>query len=511
MPESICIKIGLLQYTPAWELVLDQIGVSWSLIQEIHTLTPTSHSLVIVNKSISSNEQSVLSNYSNSGGALLYTPEEKQQVERRSVRKKYISSLVPQQKEEYSFFEIFDIYNRAFLFKDNSLLEVEHIRGGLLSYLGLSIDPIVLNSKSKRKSFFTESKRFPNERVARTSKNALRQLLQSHFEYLHHRRNLPFVHKWFYPTDKKSIFTFRVDSDKGTKEQIEEIYHISQMHKIPTTWFLDVKSHEAWLDYFTKFTEQEIGVHCYHHIIYNSEILNEENFERASSLLAKHGISPKGIAAPTGEWTKSVGTAFNKLNFPYSSEFGYDYNNLPSFPYLNVSFSPVVQLPIHPTCVGTMLRARMTSDDMIKYFTNVIDRNLLLHEPICLYHHPTHKHNEVFDEIFRYINSKNILKSSYSSYAEWWKRRSNVDFNVEWNDGTFSCESSAASDTWLRISLKNHKETIIAPTKKIDLMNIQLNDSIPPVDIPKNIMHTRKHSAHRLIQDILDWWIKTTE
>lgn len=350
----------------------------------------------------------------------------------------------------------------------------------------------------------------PNEMVSKQSKGSLRQLIFSLLNTLHHLQNIPFVHQWYYPESEPTVFTMRIDSDKGSQAQIEKIYQISHAHNIPTTWFLDVKSHESWLSYFQNFGAQEIGVHCFEHILYRSSLLNRDNFEKALFLLRKNKIEPKGITAPTGGWNKEYAQAIESLGFRYSSEFAYDYDDLPSFPFINGKFFPLPQIPIHPVCIGTMLRARMNDDEMISYFRSIIDSNYLLNEPICLYHHPTHEHNGVFEEVFRYINDRRIAKLSFMQYADWWNYRlSNLDL-LRFANGQIQ-SMSGNSNTNYRIIQTDNSESIITINDKIDLNNVsfqQVKRELPTTD---NIMRSRSFDHRHILQNALDWWIKTTE
>ncbi len=512
MNNPVHLKIGLLGYEPTWKLLLDQIGVDWNSIESFATLSPFDYSIIIINHPLTPVQRQSLTEYTTSGGAIIYTCEEGTHVANNAIANKYISSIAPQNFNEYKFSDIFDIYNRTYLFEYESLIKVEQIGKGFISYLGVNVRSMLNNDKPKRKSFYAHRKRLPHERVAKSTKSALRQLVQSHLEFLHHKRNLPFVHKWFYPKDHQTLFTFRIDSDKGTQTQIDAIFQLSEHYQIPTTWFLDVKSHESWLDYFRKFDSQEIGVHCYEHSVYNSTVLNKENFEKALILLQRHELQPRGIAAPTGAWNKAIGNAIRELGFSYSSEFSYDYDNLPSFPILDSEFSSAVQLPVHPMCVGTMRRERMSSEEMVQYFLSVVDNKINRCEPICLYHHPAHATNEVFEEVFRYINDKKILTLSYLEYAEWWKQRNRFTFSASYAESKIAFDHHDSSDgTFVRISLPTGKEKICSAQTDITFDGSAWVAPTERFTTPQDIMRARKTVFRHYIQNALDWWIKITE
>lgn len=509
MDSTQQLQIGLFGYDPSWQMLLDQIGVSWAVIDNVALLGR--HSLIIVNKPVEKNDQHLLNYYLKGGGALLYTTSERHKVTGSATSKKYLTSLQPQIRNEYSFYDIFDIYNQTFLFENESLVQVRPVEHGIQSCLGIDVVALLKNDTFRRKDFYSGQGTFPHERVSTVSKNALLRFLFTHIEFLHHQRNIPFVHKWYFPKNNRTLFTFRVDSDKGNQDQVEALYQMCARHKVPTSWFLDVKSHERWLDYFINFYPQEIGVHCYDHIVHKSSLLNKENFEKALSLLRQNNIPTIGITVPTGQWNNNIGSVIQELNFKYSSEFSYDYDNIPSFPYLGNGFSSVVQLPVHPICIGTMLREHYTTEDMVKYFKDIVDRKFLLREPICLYHHPTHGHNEVFDEVFQYIDAQNILKISYNEYADWWKRRDRFKFSVTYDGVKLTSQLHQADDVWMRISMPNKSEALVPPSEEIILSKVQFEKRPDNVHIPNDIMRTRTFTPTHIYQNILDWWIKTTE
>ncbi len=500
------MQIGLVRYEPVWELVLRQIGIPFSVVSDGSNLL-NDFSVIIVNGTMDTFLQTSLEDFVRRGGSVLYTTNSVNAVDDRTVSKSFVRSLPPSKNDLYQFNGILDLFSRVSFFHNNDFADVEPFGDGWKAYLGIDIN-VAISTNSQRNNFYRNTGRMPNETVALRSKGTLRQLIFSLIQKLHHLQQMPFVHQWYYPDSEPTVFTMRIDSDKGTQSQIEQIYQLSERHNNPTTWFLDVKSHESWLPYFKKFEHQEIGVHCYEHLLHRSTILNRENFEKALMLLRKNNLNPKGITAPTGEWNKEYAEAIESLGFQYSSEFAYDYDNLPSYPFMKNRFLPFPQLPIHPVCIGTMLRARMSDEEMAAHYRTVIDTNILLNEPICLYHHPTHEHNGVFEEVFRYINERNILKLSYTQYSDWWKQRSSTLPQLRFSDGTIE---SSSGDTYCRIILPDLSEAIISINGKIDLNKVSFTMVKREIESPKNIMSSRTFDARHILQNALDWWIKTTE
>lgn len=502
------MQIGLTQDEPAWEILLRQIGIAFKVISD-HDSFANDFSMIIVNSTADSAIQQRIEDFSRQGGALLYTTKSVKEIKNRTHTSIFVNSLPPTKKELYEFYNILDLYSDVVYFQNNEFVEIVQAGDGWKIFFGIDVG-IVLTSDVKRKNFFRDTGRMPNEIVAKRNKGMLRQLIFSLLVKIHHLQQIPFVHQWYYPDSEPTIFTMRIDSDKGSQAQIEHIYQVSETFSIPTTWFLDVKSHEAWLPYFQKFLDQEIGVHCYEHVVHTSAVLNKENFGKALNLLRQNKLEPKGISAPTGGWNKQYAEAIQSLGFHYSSEFAYDYDNLPSYPFINGHFLPLPQLPIHPVCIGSMVRARMSEEEMVRYYRAIIDKNYLLNEPIALYHHPTHEHNGIFEEVFRYINERNIRKLSFSEYSDWWKYRTSNLVPLKFSDGIFDPLAKNTS-THYRIIRSDGSESTTAMNGKIDIKSIPFRRIDREILPNEHLMRSRSFDPGHILQNALDWWIKTTE
>lgn len=501
------IRIGIAGSHPAWELLLDQIGVPWSILQFESDLF-SRYSLIIVPSRVGSDELRQIREYSLRGGCVLYNDKEYFPSSRTTVLK----TVYPGNAALYRIDDVLDIGIPCAVFEHGYPVHAEHNGNGLNAYLGINLVQAYSILSSQRKNFSSQFRPFPHEVVSAVSKNALRQMVTSLIERLHHHTGLPFVHAWYFPGNTPSIFTFRIDTDKGSKDDIAELKALSEKHAIPTSWFLDVKSHEGWLEYFSEFRGQEIGVHCYEHVLYPSPLLNKENFSKARELVQRHIGHPAGITSPTGAWNPDFARLISEMDFAYSSEFSYDYDNFPSHPFSEDEKFSTLQIPIHPICIGSMLRAHYTTSQMTEYFKSVIDKKIALREPVCLYHHPTHRHNEVFDSVFHYINELKIPKLSYSQFAAWWSKRNSFDIRCTVDGDTlFFSTDGQEQDHHVRISLQDSRETILPGEGKIVLSDLKV---VQQREVPINdadYKGLRNFDYRHPIQNMLDWWIKVTE
>ncbi len=294
----------------------------------------------------------------------------------------------------------------------------------------------------------------------------------------------------------------------GTKEEIESLNDLIQNYNIPATWFIETKSSQDWIKLFSELKNQEIAYHCYRHKTFLSYKKNEEDLKIGLKILESAGIKPKGYAAPYGYWNKIIAEVINKFNFLYSSEFGFAYNSLPFYPYYNSAFSKTLQIPIHPVSVGRLHWGGHSEENMIKYFHNIIDQKLFFNEPIILYTHPFEKRLNVFEKIFERIiniNSENdqpmtqkIPILTFSEYAEWWKKRLNINWNAQEKDGkVFISSDNADKSVKCRVIYPSGDKTNLSLTNdeenKIEEDGIEFHHSFNPNELRKKTFKMIKY------------------
>jgi hypothetical protein len=513
------LTIGILRYEAGWEILFRQIGVNWKSLSTSDELNRETFSAIVVNTPPTSLQEKLLEEYLFEGGAILALGSCAQRLVTSKMKTKYFSSLPPSLFGSFAQATMMDIYSTGVLdantFRENHQLPSIHKVGkGIFAAIPFNINALVLDTRSKRKNFYFDKDRLPNEIVATVSKGNLRRFITEVLQFLHHERQIPFVHKWYFPENRDTIFTFRVDSDQGSLDEVNNLHELCKNHSIRTMWFIDTKSHERWLPRFKDFGQQDVGIHCYEHITFSTEEKNLQNILKALSLMNAQGLHPKGAAAPYGTWNVSISSVFEQIGASFSSEFGLDYDDLPFFPFVHGKFSPVMQLPIHPICVGSMRRVRYSADEMKRYFRQLIDLKILQREPLCLYHHPTHHHLDLFEDVFEYVRSKNIDNYSYAEYASWWRTRDETvwthDFDKEKNELMAHSTDPNAGVHW-RVVFPNGEESIANSEGTVSLLSLPRhhpqNKPLPPADIARS----RKYDFRHVILNVLDAWYKRTQ
>ncbi len=513
------LTIGLLKQDAGWELLLTQIGAAWGVYDASQTMSPDSFAVMIVNAAPTTMQHRDLAAYLASGGSILTDNGAARLFLDCTYSKKHFTSIAPNDCAPFSPASILDIDSTGTVitksggYRVDGGTSVQIIANGAGTVVSLpyAVSPLILSTASRRKNFYAPPDRLPSERVAAVSKGSIRQLVTNILELLHHRRALPFVHTWYYPDGHPTIFTFRVDTDKGSETELRELYDVCARHGVPGTWFVDVQSHERWLDFFSSFSGQEIGLHCYTHETSAVRKNVLANFGTGLHLLREAGFTVNGASAPCGTWNAAVGSVYNELEMAYSSEFSLDYDDLPFFPVTAGGPSSVMQLPIHPICVGSMKRSRYTSLQMRDYFRTCAMNRIVSREPMCFYHHPTHHHLEVFDEIFSLINELKIPMLSYSAYAAWWKKRIAVRPQFTLDNGSITIPARASGDVWYRIALPGNEEIITKIDGRLTITEARRVHRHGTAAIPEDILRARKFDPRHPLINMLDYWYKTTQ
>ncbi len=479
------LQVGVIAQSPMWEQLLAQEGVPFQFISFGQI---DDSAVVIVNRPLNAEEQRQVENYLSSGGAVLGFAGHMDGVGGTTSRREQIDYLLADHDEIFPDIQLLDLSVMGEIPREANCLRTQTNTFGVFAgsmnggyAVVLPFDPVaaMTDVRVANISFYATRERLPSERVSVVGKGEIRQLLRRALEYLFRMRNLPYVHVWYYPNGMQNIFCFRIDTDGGSREEVDQLYHIALQHDIGMSWFVDVKSHEEWLQHFAFLTKQEIGVHCYEHQTYETYDANLKNISKAKTKLQQVGLSANGFTAPFGIWNPALARAIDKLVFDYSSEFSYLYDSLPLYPSHGTETFLTLQVPVHPICIGSLRKVGYSEGQMKEYFLRVIDEKLLRDEPLFLYHHPTHRCWDVVRTMFRYIEEKRIENITMIDYARWWGKRLSYHpaVAVDGNILSVTSKKSPHDSVWLRIVRPDGAETCLAPNETI---NMELLHWSPP-------------------------------
>lgn len=480
------LRIGIDNCKPGWEIILKQIGVSFTQFSLAGNISQREFSILIITESHTSKENKVIKKFLNTGGAVLYSDAAISNIV--SYKTKKIRFLCSQKNTPFSEVGLVDVYSTINIPISKNLktidsgLNIFSVDLGANLIIPFNINELILNSNSRRKKFYANRKELPSEIVSEVSKGKLRKIVKISLEYLHHKRDLPFVHLWHQPFMDKNLFIFRLDTDFCSKRDADEMYETCKKNNISATWFLDTDSDDR-LNNYAAMNSQEMAIHCDKHFVYDNFEDNYNNILNADKKLKKCGINAAGFAAPFGDWNASLDKALQEMELKYSSEFILDYDDLPFYPYYNNKFSKVLQIPIHPISLGRLRRSHFNENEMLQYYIDLINEKLKFGEPVIIYHHPHHKHFDIFDKIFQFVNSKNFGNMNMNEFNKWWEERYKLEPEFQYVDHKLSIKFES-ENVFIRISTSdgfavsqkgeiNIDKIILKPHPKIMIHNLK--------------------------------------
>ncbi|HEY6952726.1 MAG TPA: hypothetical protein VI758_09985 [Bacteroidota bacterium] len=460
------LNIGVVGHSRHWEEMLEQEGVPWSNVSD--SITPETYSAVVAGEEVHDHELAMLRDYLSQGGGLLCSAKVYAELRQTTYGQEFIRYVVADPGSHFSNVGLVDVQSRCRIaWNANQLRTDRHafcVHKGVFNnghVIALPFDAAELwtDGRSATKSFYSPERRLPFERVSTISRGGIRRLVTRSLEILHHHRGIPYAHLWYYPNDAKSVFGLRVDTDRGTPAEIDELYKLVLACEVPTAWFVDVRSQQLFLSMFASMEHQEIGAHCYEHKTFDDTQRNEANIRQALSMLEGARIKPEGFAAPYGTWNEGIGRAIHNCGFVYSSEFAYDYDNLPSFPHFGTDRSNVLQIPVHPIGVGNLRRQGYSDEQMRRYFDFITDMKLSVREPLFFYYHPKDGHHDVLRHLFDHLKQPRVAAMFPGEYASWWKRRLLIRPAISMSGSSLKISGNKGPESaWVRISRPDGSE-----------------------------------------------------
>lgn len=494
------MNVGIVGNPESWEPLLEQEGVPYSKVSG--ALSLDQFSAVVAGDDVHDHDLMMMRNYLSLGGGLLCSAKVYAGLRQTTYNQESIRYLLSDPSSHFSNVGLVDIqarcrvaWNANQLRSDRNTFGVHKgiFNNGHVIVLPFDAGQLSRDNRASSKSFYSPERRLPFERVSTVSRGGVRKLVARSLELLHHHRGLPYVHLWYYPNDSVSVFAFRVDTDRARPAEIDELYKLVSSHQIPTSWFVDVKDQQLFLTMFSSMEHQEIGVHCFEHQVFDSAEKNETNLRQAINVLKGAGMKPEGIAAPFGIWNEGLGKAIQSSGFVYSSEFGYDYDNLPSFPFLHSGLSDVLQVPIHPVCIGSLKRQGYSEDLMKRYFDFVAGMKLATREPLVFYHHPRNGNLDVLKRLFETARAPRVVTMYFGEYASWWKRRLQVKPRIESINSILRVSANKGPDNcWLRVSRPDGTETFAPIRDEIDLGQVTWELRPLPFALPPDYVRARR-------------------
>ena len=493
------LKVGILGGHAGWHILLQQIGVPHSVITD--SLLPDEFCVAVASDTVDDRESEMLRQYLALGGAVLCSVKVYARIRQITAQIGHVDYLYPGHNSVFHSLGIVDVYARCQLAWNANELKTN--RGSFSAHVGtrtddlviaLPFDPaaLVLDTRAAIKSFYSHERRLPFETVSRVSKGEIRTLVLRCLEILHHRRGLPFVHLWNFPNGARSLFCLRIDTDNGSDEQLKDLAHFVHRNGITATWFVDAKNHGKSIKSIAEMKEQEFGVHCFDHETFPDYERNVQNIQKAQASLRESKLRLQGFAAPFGTWNEELGRAIVDCGFEYSSEFSYDYDNLPSLPLLQ-SGEGALQVPIHPICIGSLKRHGYNKEQMIRYFAHVIERKIAVREPIIFYHHPRDMHIDVLEWLFQEMRYEKVPVKTMGEYASWWQMRTESIPELQYANGKVRLHGGRIDKSiYVHLTQQNGTEAVIPASEQIVIETVRWEQKSAAWTMPDDYMRTRR-------------------
>ncbi len=493
------LNIGIVGRPEAWESLLGQEGVPYARVEDL--LSPDLFSAVVAGDDVHDRDLALLRTYLSLGGGLLCSAKVYAELRQSTYNQEYVRYLLSDPTSHFSNVGLIDVQMRCHMAWNANQVRTDRnsfaVHSGLFNnghIIVLPFDPTKFSydNRVSLKSFYSPERRLPFERVSTVSRGGIRKLVSRSLEILHHHRGIPYVHLWYYPRDAQSVFAFRIDTDYGRPTEIDELYRLISSHDVPASWFVDVKNQQLYLAMFAAMKHQEIGVHCFEHKIFETNEQTLADVQQAQRILVEAGMKPEGFAAPFGTWRTDLAQAAQSCGFLYSSEFGYDYDNLPSFPFIHTALSKVLQIPIHPISIGSLKRQGYSEERMMRYFDFVVGMKLATRDPLIFYHHPRDGHPEVLSHLFEIARSPRVTTMYFGEYAQWWKRRLLKRPRAELLGSKLHVNTQRGPEgCWLRISRPDGTEAFTPAQNEIDLKRLTWELRPLPFALPADYVRTR--------------------
>ncbi|MCF7792787.1 MAG: polysaccharide deacetylase family protein [Candidatus Cloacimonetes bacterium] len=455
------LKIGIDKLTPGWQIIFQQQAYNTSELALDDDLND--YVCLIITQKPSIEFQKKIDNYTKNGGIIIIDSTVSCYFFKVKFKKKKVSFLIPTKDSIFNELGLVDFYTTFYYLKPYNfkwldkklMIQTKLIGSGMIINLPFDLDKLMLDESTKRKKFWADRKELPSEIVSRISKGKIRQLIHKLLYFIHQKKNLPLMRISEFPKPLQSLFMFRVDTDFCSADQANSLYEICKKYNINGTWFVDTKDSSMLKDVYAKMTDQEIGLHCKRHLVFDDYKSNKVNIENGLEDLEKAGIKVEGFAAPFGSWNEDLGKVLEEKKFTYSSEFAVNYDDLPFFPFYHDKSSSVLQIPIFPVSTGRLRRSHFSLEEMWQFYKQYIDECLKRNQPIIIYYHPSHGHHNIIEQVFSYVNDLEIPNLTFNEFSKFWIERKNFSWDAEIKSDRLELKFEKSSNLQLVLEKEN--------------------------------------------------------
>ncbi len=219
-------------------------------------------------------------------------------------------------------------------------------------------------------------------------------------------------------------FGVRIDADGYSRESTDAVLRIARRINASFTWFIHVEGWQHNLGEIRRLVDagQDVQLHCWRHLTYESRRTNAANLWAGRRVLAQHGAWADAVVSPLGFCFPGFADAVRDLGFQYSSEFGAAVDDLPFRPEPNRP----LQVPVHCGSIGVLEPAGFSADEMWTHLETAILEQADGDGMGILYDHPLdrmERFEESFATMFQSWIDRGYSYLGMGSYAAAWARR----------------------------------------------------------------------------------------
>ncbi len=364
-----------------------------------------------------------------------------------------------------------------------------------------------------------------SEEIARVDKRAVRRQVLERLRAKIEKAGGIWLRVSAFPFPYRSALSFRIDYDQYDPHDFHATLDAIAGHEGATSHFVSGAAYEGAGDALARLRGLDVGSHGYWHHTYRTADENLRNIRRGIDVLRTAGIEPSGFAAPHGRFHRDLLQALHTLGVGHSSEFGLAYDELPFF----VGASDVLQIPVHPVCLGLFLEAarreaterpehnhgavQAAVDAACEYFDELIRSRYRRGEPVFLYGHPTARlgrHPQVLEGVFATASQLGALwKTTLTEFAAWWRARSRVRLIVTRNQEKYVVTLNRAAPGYrLGMEYRRGQHVALMPLDRAvvqfspSALGYEKREDPPPVQ-PVRVDRPQGIRGH--IRRLLDW------
>jgi hypothetical protein len=275
------------------------------------------------------------------------------------------------------------------------------------------------------------------ETVARVDRAAVRRRLLDDLRILIEAAGGLWLRVSPYPQPYRTAFNFRLDHDDYDPQDFDATLEAIAGYEHAVSHYVCAATHARCPAALARLRDSHVGSHGWWHHTYREAADNLLNVRRGIDSLRAMGIDPIGFAAPHGRFNAGLLSALEDLGVTHSSEFGLAYDDLPFFPRQ----SEVLQIPVHPICLGVCLDAarrspgRAATDEQaaettLEHWRGVAAQKRAMREPIFLYGHPDGRIGRfprlLGDLLHEVGQMPDVWLTTLAAFESWWRERSKI-------------------------------------------------------------------------------------